>query len=112
MEQNWKTFSTFFLFFKILFKGIKLKVKPSNIFEKVFGRDSFDVAKQLLKKALRSRPDLETTKANRERLNQLDPNPTTKAKCLKCGKLFKPKKKGHKKYPLCYECYQTKYSKK
>jgi hypothetical protein len=40
-------------------KNIKLKVKPSNIFEKVFGKDSIEIAKQLLKKALKSRPDPE-----------------------------------------------------
>jgi hypothetical protein len=85
---------------------------PSNIFEKVFGKDSIEIAKQLLKKALRTKPDPETTKAIRERLNRLSPKPTTKVKCLRCRKLFKPKKRGHKRYPLCYECYQKRYSNK
>jgi hypothetical protein len=98
-------------FVSILPKSIKTTVKPSNAFEGIFGNQSLEMAKQLLEKALKTKPNSETTKAIRDRLNLLDPKPTLEAKCLRCGKLFKPKKRGHKRYPFCYECYLKRYSK-
>ena len=99
-------------FVSVLPRNIKVTVKPSNIFEEIFGNQSLEKAKQLLKEALKTRPDSETTLAIRERLNLLDPKLNLKAKCIKCGEIFSQKKRGYKRYPLCYECYRKRYSKK
>lgn len=92
-------------------KNIKLKTKPTNIFEGLFGKDSINVAKSLLEKALRSRPDAKTTKAIRERLKLLIPKKSKQAKCQKCGKLFEQKNRRFRTYKLCYDCYRGKYPK-
>lgn len=52
---------------------IKRKTKPTNKFEKEFGTESIEIAKQLLKKALRSRVNLETKKEIKKRLKLLNP---------------------------------------
>ena len=57
----------------ILPKSIQLKGTPLNIFEKRFKDDSINVATNLLKKALRSRPVADTKKSIRERLKVLEP---------------------------------------
>ena len=88
----------------ILPKSIKLKSKPVNIFEKVFGKDSIDIAKGLLKKALRLRPDSETKKAIRERLKNLEPKPKNIAKCNLCKKDFEYKKYRYGRQKICTLC--------
>ena len=65
----------------------------------------------LLEKALRSRPDAKIAISIRERLKSLQPKLTIKAKCKNCGRLYIQKKRGYKKYPLCYACYQKKFAK-
>ena len=93
-------------------KSIKLKAKPSNIFEGLFGKDSIEVAKKLLEKTLKTRPNPETTKAIRERLNRIDPKPTNKTKCQKCGKPIKQYKRRFRTYKFCYECHSKQYATK
>jgi len=96
----------------ILPKSIQLKGTPLNIFEKRFKDDSINVATNLLKKALRSRPDADTKKSILQRLKLLEPKKANQNKCNVCGKLFEQKKRGYKKYSACYECYQKRYVKK
>ena len=98
-------------FVSVLPKTIKAGDKPSNKFEELFGKDSIEMANQLLKKALRSRPDSETTKAIRDRLRTLDTKPVIKAQCRDCGKLFDLDKRKFRKYKLCLECYRKKLAK-
>ena len=93
-------------------KNIKLKSKPSSIFEGIFGNQSLEMANQLLEKALKTRPDSETTKTIRERLKLLNPKPTKKSICQNCGKTIKQYKRGFRTYKLCYECHQKRYLKK
>ncbi|MCW3998517.1 MAG: hypothetical protein NWF10_08135, partial [Candidatus Bathyarchaeota archaeon] len=93
-------------------KNIKLKVKPSNIFEKVFGKDSIEIAKQLLKKALRSRADPETTKAIRYRLKLLEPIPKNLVKCNMCGKDFQARRYRYGRQKTCHECKTKRYADK
>jgi len=57
----------------ILPLSIKIKTKPTNKFEKEFGAESIKIAKLLLKKALRSRVNIETKKAIKKRLKLLKP---------------------------------------
>ena len=74
-------------------RHIKAIVKPANIFEGLFGNQSLEMANQLLKKALRTRPDSETAKAIRERLKLLDPQLHNTTKCENCGKSLKQSKR-------------------
>lgn len=92
-------------FVSVLPKNINAIVKPSNIFEEIFGNQSIDMAKQLLEEALKKRPDIETTKAIRERLKLLHPQLNNKTKCQNCGKTVKQKKHSFRPYKYCYECY-------
>jgi hypothetical protein len=48
-----------------------MKTKPTNKFEKEFGKDSLKIAIQLLQKALRARYNSETKKIIKERLKLL-----------------------------------------
>ena len=96
----------------VLPKNIKVKAKPSSVFRRVFGNDSVEIAKQLLKKALRSRPDSETTKAIRERLKLLDPQQHNKTKCENCGKPINQTKRKFRSYKFCFKCHSNGYPKK
>ncbi len=97
-------------FVSVLPKSIKVKAKPSNIFEGLFGKDSLEMANQLLKKALRTRPDSETTKAIRERLKLLDPQLHNTTKCQNCGKSIKQTKRKYRPYKFCFECHSNGHS--
>ena len=93
-------------FVSVLPKNINAVVKPSNVFEGLFGNKSLELANQLLKKALGSRPDSETAKAIRERLSLLDPQPSIKAKCQNCGSPIRQSKQRFRPYKFCYECHR------
>lgn len=95
----------------ILPKTIQLK-KPANIFEKLFKNESINLATSLLKKALQSRPNTDIRASIRERLKVLEPKKVNQNKCGSCGKLFVQKRRGFKKYAMCYDCYLKRYAKK
>ena len=99
-------------FVSVLPKNIKAIVKPANIFEEIFGNQSLEMANQLLKKALRTRPDSETAKAIRERLKLLDPQLHNTSKCENCGKSLKQSKKKFRPYKFCFKCHSNGYPKK
>jgi RNA polymerase-binding transcription factor DksA len=99
-------------FVSVLPKKINAIVKPANIFEEIFGNKSLELANQLLEKALRSRPDLETTQAIRERLKLLDPQQYNKTKCENCGNLIKQSKRKYRPYKFCFDCHSKRYLKK
>ena len=99
-------------FVSVLPKNIKTGDKPSNKFEELFGKDSIEIAKQLLEKALKTRPDSETTKAIRERLKLLDPQLHNKAKCQNCGKPLNQTKRKFRPYKFCFKCHSNGYPKK
>jgi hypothetical protein len=93
-------------FVSVLPRNIKAIVKPSNVFEGLFGNESLEMANQLLKKALRSRPDSETVKSIRERLKLLDPQLSNKIKCQNCGSPIRQSKQRFRPYKFCYECHR------
>ena len=95
----------------ILPKTIQKNKKPANTFERLFQSESKKVATELLKKALRSRPDHKTAISIRERLKTLQPKSTNKIKCKKCGQSYKQKKRKNKKYQFCFVCYQKQLKK-
>lgn len=98
-------------FVSVLPRNINAIVKPSNIFEELFGNQSLETAKQLLEKALKTRPDTETTLAIRERLKLLNPKLNKHTKCQSCGKNIIQRRKKIKPYKFCFECYSQRFSK-
>ena len=98
-------------FVSVLPRNIRALVKPANIFEGLFGNESLEMANQLLQKALRTRPDSETTKAIRERLKVLDPQLHNKANCQNCGTHIRQYKNRVSQYKFCYECHREGYPK-
>ena len=98
-------------FVSVLPRNIKAIVKPANAFEGLFGNESLEMANQLLKKTLRSRPDSETTKAIRERLKLLAPQLDNKSKCQNCGTPIRQTKNRGKQYKFCFACHREGYPK-
>ena len=92
-------------FVSVLPRNINAIVKPANTFERIFGNQSLEMAIQLLEKALRTRPNSETTQAIIERLKLLHPQQNNKTKCQNCGNPIKQKKQSFKPYKFCYECH-------
>jgi len=84
---------------------IRATLKPSNVFEGLFGNKSLEIANQLLHRALESRPDSETAKAIRERIELLATQQNNGAQCQNCGSTIKQYKKRGTPYIFCYECY-------
>ena len=95
-------------FVSVLPKKIDAIVKPSNKFEELFGNESLEMAKQLLEKALKSRPDAEIAKAIMGRLKLLELKTANKTKCLNCGKLINQSKRRYRTYKFCFECHSKK----
>jgi len=95
-------------FVSLLPKNIKATVKPANVFEGLFGDKSLELAKHLLEKALKTRPNSKTTQAIRERLKLLGPKLN---KCQKCGTPIRQSKHKFRPYKFCYECHRKGYSK-
>ena len=96
----------------VLPKTIKSKPKPASNFERIFGEKSKELAKQLLKKAIKSDYDTRTKKVIKERLELYKPKTSKKIKCANCGKLFIQKNRSFRKYSTCYQCYLKRYVKK
>ncbi len=92
-------------FVSVLPLHIRAIVKPSNVFEGLFGNKSLEIANQLLHEALESRHDAETTKAIRERIELLATQQNNKAQCQNCGNTIKQSKKRVKPYKFCYDCH-------
>lgn len=92
-------------FVSVLPMRISATVKPSNIFEKLFGNESLKIANQLLHEALKSRPDSETAEAIRKRIKLLAPQLNDKVQCQNCGNIIKQSKRRVKPYKFCYECH-------
>ena len=59
----------------ILPKNIKLSSKKNTKFERMFGDDSLELAKKLLRRALRAEEDWEVKAEIRKRLDLLKPKP-------------------------------------
>jgi len=98
-------------FVSVLPKNIKTLTKPSSVFEGLFGDKSLEMAKQLLEKALKSRPNSETKQSIKERLKLLDLKPVNKTQCQNCGKPINQSKSKYRTYRFCYECHIEGYSK-
>ena len=93
-------------FVSMLPKNIKATEEPGNIFEGLFGNESIKIAKRLLEKALKTRPNPKATLAIRERIKLLDPQLNSKINCQNCGTPINQSKHRFRPYKFCYDCYK------
>lgn len=77
--------------------------KSSNVFSNMFGSDSAELAKRLLREALKTEDDSEVKAEIEKRLRLLEPKPPVLAKCRTCGKMFELEKRRFKP-KTCTEC--------
>jgi len=92
-------------FVSVLPMHINAIVKPSNVFERLFGNESLKIANKLLHEAIKSRPDFETAEAIRKRIELLACQLNDKIKCQNCGNTIKQSRRRIKPYKFCYECH-------
>ncbi len=88
----------------LLPKKLEKGGKPSSKFLNIFGKESSQIAIKLLSNALRKEKDVLVQNEIEKRLNTLQPQPTTKAKCVRCGCVFEPKKFGRFLQKVCQKC--------
>ena len=98
-------------FVSLLPKNIKATVKPTNIFEGLFGNESLKIAKHLLEKSLETRHNSKTKQTIRERLKLLGPKLNNKTRCQNCGTTIKQSKHRFGTYKFCYRCHIKGFSK-
>ena len=85
--------------------------KADNNFSKLFGKESSELAKKLLTKALKTEEDAEVKGEIKRRLTMLKPKPPIQAKCRICGNSFETKRSRFKQ-KICQECKQKMYGKR
>jgi hypothetical protein len=78
--------------------------KGSNVFMKVFGDKSVEMAKKLLADALRREDDSNVKSEIERRLKLLEPELSVEAVCVSCGKRFQKKPRKWSKQRVCPEC--------
>jgi hypothetical protein len=83
--------------------------KANNNFSKLFGKESPELAKKLLTKALKTEKDAEVKGEIERRLTMLKPKPPIQVKCRICGNSFETKISRFKQ-KICQECKQKRYS--
>jgi uncharacterized OB-fold protein len=88
----------------LLPKNLEREFKPSNKFLKIYGKESSQIAIELLTNALRSEKDLTVRSEIEKRLKALQPKPITNAKCVSCGCIFEPEKFGRFLQRKCQTC--------
>jgi hypothetical protein len=80
-------------FFCLLPKNIKASGKRNSKFERKFGDNSLELAKKLLKRALRAEGDREVKAEIRKRLDLLQPKPDRYARKTHTYRRVKPQEK-------------------
>jgi len=83
--------------------------KAHNIFSKLFGNDSLELAKRLLTKALKAEGNSEVKAEIEKRLILLEPKPPCQVKCRVCGNFFEPERRRFRQ-KICQECTRKKYA--
>jgi len=84
--------------------------KSSNVFFKIFGKESLEQAKLLLTEALKSENEPEVKVEIERRLTLLESKTIIQIKCSGCGKLFQPKRIRRFKKNFCEECFKRIYA--
>ena len=85
------------------------KGKGINVFVRVFGDKSLEVAKGLLLDALEIESDAEVKAELGRRLKLLEAKPVNQKKCEVCGNLFHPVRVKGFKQKFCQECVKKKF---
>jgi len=91
----------------ILPKQFSGKNKQSNVFARVFGKDSLGLAMRLLNEALETEDDREIKGEIEKRLKLLEPKPVVQVKCRVCGNFFSSTLYKQK---TCRECKMKTFS--
>ena len=96
----------------------KLPLRPNenarseSAFTKTFGAISTQLAKQLLKNALKKEEDPKVAKEIKRRLKLLEPKPFVEKKCIKCGAKFQTTPKQAIKRTYCPKCVKERFLEK
>ena len=88
----------------LLPKKLAKEGKPSSKFLEIYGKESSQIAIKLLTNLLRKENDDAAKKEIEKRLAALQPKPSIKAKCARCGCVFEPKKFGRFLQRVCQTC--------
>ena len=83
--------------------------KSNSVFLQLFGEQSLEQAKALLKAAWEREDDSEIKAEIERRLSLLEPKGLNQIKCSSCGKTFQPKHIRKFKKNFCEECMQKKF---
>lgn len=83
--------------------------KAHNVFSKLFGNDSLELAKRLLTKALKTESDSEIKAEIEKHLKLLESKPAVQVKCRVCGNFFEPERRRFKQ-KICQKCSRKKYA--
>ena len=81
---------------------------PPNVFVEIFGEESLELAKQLLRDALKVEDEPELINEIEWRLKLFEPELTDKV-CASCGKIFQIKPKRRLKQKFCQQCLKKKF---
>ena len=84
--------------------------KEPNVFTRVFGDKSLEVAKKLLVDALEAEDDSDVKAEIEMRLKLLEPKPVCEKACVSCGKLFQAEPRKGFKQKFCPECFKKKFA--
>jgi uncharacterized OB-fold protein len=85
-------------------KVLEREFKPSNNFLKIYGKESRQIAIDLLTNALERQDDLKVRDEIERRLEALRPKTIITANCVNCGCVFEPKKFGRYLQRVCQAC--------
>ena len=87
---------------------VSSNVNKLNVFEKRFGDESLEVAKNLLAEALKSEDNKDARSEIERRLKLLEPKPFSVKNCASCGKTFAARKNLFKQR-YCEDCLRKKF---
>jgi hypothetical protein len=78
--------------------------KSTNKFLEIYGKESCQIAVELLTRALRSEADVIVRNEIEKRLKALQSKPNASATCVVCGCVFEPRKFGRFLQTTCQTC--------
>jgi len=83
--------------------------KPSN-FAQIFGDKSLELARRLLKEALKKERDSEVKAEIERRIELLEPDKIRQIKCSGCGRPFQPRRMRRYSQNFCGECMRKRFA--
>ena len=88
----------------LLPKSLDRGHKSASKFLEIYGKDSYQIAIELLTNAFKGEADVKVRDDIEKRLKALQPKPTISATCVVCGDVFEPKKFGRFFQTTCQTC--------